>query len=86
MYVTDMAPLKNWRALFAKTLRPLNIPSPHSQNGGYAPDDKFSFLLDTKSLLTSRDLHDQLKKMCTVCSVAYPNDMSGFQLLAEIDH
>ena len=48
-------------------------------------NDKISFLLDTKSLLTCRDDHDQLKKMCTVCSVAYPNDISDFQLLAEIE-
>jgi hypothetical protein len=48
-------------------------------------NDKFSFLLDTKSLLTSRDDQDQLNKMCTVCSVAYPNDICGIQLLAEIE-
>jgi len=27
-------------------------------------NDKFSFLLDTKSLLASRNDHDQLKRMC----------------------
>lgn len=48
-------------------------------------NDKFSFWLDTKSLLASRDDRDQLKKMCMVCAVAYPNDISGIDLLAEIE-
>ena len=48
-------------------------------------NDMLSFLLDTKSLLASRDDRDQLRKMCMVCAVAYPNDISGIDLLAEIE-
>jgi len=50
-------------------------------------NDKFSFLLDTKSLLAisaKRSIYG-LKKTCMVCAVAYPNDISDIDLLAEIE-
>jgi len=47
-------------------------------------NDKLSFLLDTKSLLASRNNRDQLKKKCMVCAVAYTNYISINRLISTL--